>query len=105
MPSHTQGIGLFTAENIVAVLGAIPETNGTYAAVAAPAQDYGGTMAPDPLSSWASTGQANIRALEIIERTCECGNDKMLLEDETLADQCRKCQAIDGQGRGHRRAR
>ena len=31
MASHTQGIGLFTAENIAAMLQAIPDSNGTYA--------------------------------------------------------------------------
>ena len=32
------------------------------------------------------------RALEILERTCECGNEKMLLPDGKLAEQCRECQ-------------
>ena len=32
------------------------------------------------------------RALEILERTCECGNDKVLLPDGKLAEQCRECQ-------------
>ena len=30
MPNTTRGVGLFTAENIVAVLRAIPEGDGTY---------------------------------------------------------------------------
>ena len=30
MPNKTRGGGLFTAENIVAVLRAIPESDGTY---------------------------------------------------------------------------
>ena len=43
------------------------------------------------------------RALEILERTCECGNDKMLLEDGTVAEQCRDCQDLDGTSRRGRR--
>ena len=34
MPNKTRGVGLFTAENIVAVLKAIPESDGTYRDVA-----------------------------------------------------------------------
>ena len=43
------------------------------------------------------------RALEILKRTCECGNDKMLLPDGKLTDQYQECQEIDGQGRRRRR--
>ena len=34
MPNKTRGVGLFTAENIVAVIRAIPESDGTYQDVA-----------------------------------------------------------------------
>ena len=34
MPNTTRGVGLFTAENIVAVLRAIPESDGIYRDVA-----------------------------------------------------------------------
>ena len=34
MPNTTRGVGLFTAENIVAVIRAIPESDGTYRDVA-----------------------------------------------------------------------
>ena len=34
MPNKTRGVGLFTAENIVAVIRAIPESDGTYRDVA-----------------------------------------------------------------------
>ena len=34
MPNTTRGVGLFPAENIVAILRAIPESDGTYRDVA-----------------------------------------------------------------------
>ena len=34
MPHKTRGVGLFTAENIVAVIRAIPESDGSYRDVA-----------------------------------------------------------------------
>ena len=34
MPNTTRGLGLFTAENIVAAIRAIPESDGTYRDVA-----------------------------------------------------------------------
>ncbi len=138
MPNTTRGVGLFTAENIVAVIRAIPESDGTYRDVARKAEQYGGNVQYHTISNWASHGRADVeagqpstayarftelykelvdehcnpdnnrnrefdRALEILERTCECGNDKMLLPDGKLADQCQECQEIDGQGRRQRR--
>ena len=44
------------------------------------------------------------RAFEILERTCECGQQKALESDGKLADQCRKCQDIDNTGRRRRTA-
>ena len=35
------------------------------------------------------------RALEILERTCECGNDKMLLPGGKLGNTCQECQDLD----------
>ena len=35
------------------------------------------------------------RALEILERTCECSNDKMLLPDGKLGSTCQECQDLD----------
>ena len=35
------------------------------------------------------------RALEILKRTCECGNDKMLLPNGSLGDTCQGCQDLD----------
>ena len=35
------------------------------------------------------------RALEILKRTCECGNDKILLPNGSLGDTCQGCQDLD----------
>ena len=43
-------------------------------------------------------------ALQILERTCECGNEKIILPDGTLADACRQCQDIQDHGRPPRRS-
>ena len=43
-------------------------------------------------------------ALQILERTCDCGNQKMTLPDGTLGDACRQCQDIQDQGRPPRRS-
>ena len=127
MPSTIRGVGLFTAENIVAVIRAIPESDRTYRDVARKAEQYGGNCHYHTISNWVSHGRADVqagqpstayarftkrykelvdehcgpdnnrnrefdRALEILERTCECGNDKMLMLDGTLGDSCRECK-------------
>ena len=43
------------------------------------------------------------RAIEILAQTCECGNEKSLMPDGTLGDQCQDCQKIENQGRQHGR--
>ena len=43
-------------------------------------------------------------ALQIMERTCDCGNEKITLPDGTLADSCRECQDIEDLGRPTRRS-
>ena len=43
-------------------------------------------------------------ALRILERTCDCGNEKMILPDGTLGETCRECQEIEGQGRPPRQS-
>ena len=43
------------------------------------------------------------RAMQILERTCDCGNDKMILPDGTLSETCRECQDIERLERPHRR--
>ena len=122
----------------MAVIRAIPESDGTYRDVARKAEQYGGYVQYHTIAGWLSHGRADVaagqpssayarftkmyqelvsqhcrpdtnrnreldRALEILERTCEYGNDKMLLPDGKLTDQCQECQEIDGQGRRQRR--
>ena len=62
MPNTTRGVGLFTAENIVAVLRAIPESDGTYRDVARKSQQYGGTVHYHTISNWASHGRTDMEA-------------------------------------------
>ena len=50
MASHTQGIGLSTAENIVAILLAIPKSNGTYADIARLAAEHGANVSRHTVS-------------------------------------------------------
>ena len=130
MPNKTRGVGLFTAENIVAVIRAIPESDGTYRDVACKAEQYGGNVHYHTIAGWLSHGRADLaagkpstayarftkqyqdlvaqhcgpdnnrnrefdRALEILERTCECSNDKMLLPDGKLGSTCQECQDLD----------
>ena len=139
MPNTTRGVGLFTAENIVAVLRAIPESDGTYRDVASKAEQYGGNVHDHTISNWLSHGRPDIaagqpstayarftkryqdlvaehcgpdtnrnreldRALEILKRTCECGNDKMLLSDGKLSSTCQECQDLDTRQRRQRTA-
>ena len=137
---HNAGVGLFTAENIVAAMRAIPESDGTYRDVASKAEQYGDYFHHHTLSNWVKHGQADLeagqpstayarftkqyrelaaehcgpdnnrnrefdRALEILERTCECSNDKLLLPDGKLGSTCQECQDLDvPQRRGARRA-
>ena len=139
MASNTKGIGYFTAENIVAVLRALPETDGTYGEVINRGREYGADVSQHTLGKLVSTGRTDLKAgkrqtafarfaqrydqlmeehcnsdanrnreldrgLEILERTCDCGNEKTVMSDGKLADQCRECQDIDGTGRRRRRA-
>ena len=60
MPNKTRGVGLFTAENIVAVIRAIPESDGTYRDVAHKAEQYGSNFHYHTISNWASHGRADI---------------------------------------------
>ena len=62
MPNKTRGVGLFTAENIVAVIRAIPESDGTYRDVARKAQQYGGNFHYHTISNWVSHGRADMEA-------------------------------------------
>ena len=130
MSNTTRGLGLFTAENIVAVLRAIPESDGTYRDVARKAEQYDGNVHYHTISNWISHGRADVaagqpstayarftklyrelvdehcgpdnnrnrelnQALEILKRTCECGNDKVLMPDGRLSSTCQECQDLD----------
>ena len=44
------------------------------------------------------------RALEILKRTCECGNHKVLMSDGKLSSTCQDCQDLDTRQR-HRTRR
>ena len=140
MSSFINGIGAFTTDNILAILRALPETNGTYTQVIALATEKGAQLSANTLGTWVSTGRDDIqagksqtaygrfsqrydsimaehcspdanrnrqldRALEILERTCECGTEKMLAPDGSLADRCRECQERDRRGLQYRTAR
>ena len=140
MPSIKKGVGSFTADHIVAILRALPDTDGTYAQVIARATEHGAQLSATTLGKWLTTGRADIeagnaytayarfsqrydsimaahcspdanrnrqldRAFEILERTCECGNDKTLSPDGTLADICRQCQDRDHRGLQYRTVR
>ena len=60
MPSITKGVGSFTADNIVSILRALPETNGTYAQVIARAAEHGAQLSATTLGKWVTTGRADI---------------------------------------------
>ena len=116
MPSFIKGIGSFTTDNIVAILRALPETDGTYVQVVALATENGAQLSANTIGKWITNGRTDIqagksqtayarfsqrydsimaehcspdanrsreldRAFDILERTCECGNDKMLAPD------------------------
>ena len=138
MPNKTRGVGLFTAENIVAVMRAIPESDGMYSSPVRPSNTAAtSNTTPSPTGSATaelmlqpaqpSTAYARFtklyrdliaehcqpdnnrnreldQALEILERTCECGNDKMLLPDGKLGNTCQECQDLDALQRRQRTA-
>ena len=62
MASNTNGVGHFTAENIAAVLRALPETDGTYKQVVEQAREYGAEVSKDTLGKWVSTGRRDLKA-------------------------------------------
>ena len=55
MPNKTRGVGLFTAENIVAVLRAIPESDGTYRDVARKPSNTAATSTTTPFRTGPAT--------------------------------------------------
>ena len=62
MPNKTRGVGLFTTENIVAILRAIPESDGSYREVARKAEQYGSTVHYHTISNWVRHGRADLEA-------------------------------------------
>ena len=62
MASLINGIGSFTTDNIVSILRALPETNGTYAQVIARAAEHGALLSPTTLGKWIAAGRADIEA-------------------------------------------
>ena len=64
MAIHGQGIGLFTTENIKAVIKAIPQSNGSYQDVARQVENNGVSLSPHTLSRWVKNGRADRRRKE-----------------------------------------
>ena len=62
MANDAKGVGHFTAENIAAVLRALPETDGTYQQVIEQTQEYGSDVSKATLGKWVSIGRADMRA-------------------------------------------
>ena len=61
MTTPNRGVGKFTTQNLVAVLRAIPESNGTYADVARVAEDYDGDVRSHTIANWIQAGNADMR--------------------------------------------
>lgn len=61
MATPTNGVGMFTAENIAAVLSAISHSNGTYEDVAAHARSKGSALSPSTIAKWVSRGRNDAR--------------------------------------------
>ena len=62
MASFINGIGSFTTDNLVAILRALPDTNGTYAQVIARATENGALLSRTTLGKWIVAGRADIEA-------------------------------------------
>lgn len=61
MTTPNRSVGKFTAQNIVAVLRAVPESNGTYADVTRVAEDCDGDVHSGTIANWVQAGNADIR--------------------------------------------
>ena len=138
MTTPHRGIGKFTVQNLVAIIRAVPKSDGTYTDVSRITAERNGDVKPHTIANWVHAGNADIRdgknatayarfskiyndlvkqhcsaetnrtyeldqAMEILHRTCECGNEKMLLEDGKVADQCQICRELDEATRTPRR--
>ena len=62
MAGSTQGTGYFTVENIVAVLRAVPQTDGTHAGVVKRAREYVADIPKHTLGKCVPTGRRGCRA-------------------------------------------
>ena len=60
MSANPTAIGLFTADNIAAILGAIPDSNGTYADIAELATNRGADVSPRTLAKWIVRGRQDL---------------------------------------------
>ena len=59
---HDDGVGEFRAENLVAILQAVPQTDGTYSAVASKAREFGSTVLASTLDEWIQEGREDLIA-------------------------------------------
>ena len=100
MPNYNQGVGLFTTANILAVLRAIPETTGTYAAVAAQAQQHRANLAAATLSNYVTTGRTGIR-----DRRNNIAYARVTRQSgELIAEHCGPYANATANSRGHWRS-
>ena len=56
------GVGDFIAPNLVAILRAVPQTDGTCSAVASKAREYGSTVLASTLDEWIQEGREDLIA-------------------------------------------
>ena len=61
-PTPREASDPFTADNIVAILRALPETDGTYIQVVALATENGAQLSTNTLGKWITNGRADIQA-------------------------------------------
>ncbi len=59
---HQDQVGEFRTKNLVAILRAVPLTDGTCSAVASKAREYGSTVLAATLDEWIQEGRADLIA-------------------------------------------
>ena len=62
MATQAKGVGRFTSENIVEILYAVEESNGSYRSIAKIARARGVGVSDHTISSWVAKGKADQRA-------------------------------------------
>ena len=106
MPNRPPGVGLFTAENIAAILKAIPESDSTYRDVARKAEQYSGTVHDHTISNWLNHGRADVAAgqpstayarftklyQELVGEHCRPDNNRNREMDQALEILQRTCE-------------